>query len=150
MLPVFAVLLVATGFVRDRYVVQQQVLLHARQCAWQYAIDGCTGEPPPGCEGPSESDADSGANADALLATTKAQTSNGGLDVLDKVPLLGDALREMFGSRTGFTSQKAIRIPWLKNTSTRLSATRVMSCNTRPLSGMTVAKSVLCQLVPGC
>jgi hypothetical protein len=151
MLPVLGLLLVGTLHMRERYLARQQVQLKARQCAWQYAMDGCTGKPPAGCGAESRLDGDPVAEEEGSTLMSNAHTQGGGGDfnVFDKVPLLGDALHALLGTKTGFESTIDVRLPWQKDRAYRAEGKFVVMCNTKPRSGEDVAKGVLCSLVPG-
>lgn len=151
MLPVLGLLLVGTLFMRERYLAKQQVQLQARQCAWQYAMAGCTGDPPAGCGAESRLDRDADAEADDSAMMSSAHTKGGGGDfnVFDEVPLLGDALHALLGTKTSFESTIEVRVPWQKDMAYRAEGKFVVMCNTKPREAPEVAKDVLCSLVPG-
>jgi len=151
MLPVLGLLLVGTLFMRERYLAKQQVQLQARQCAWQYAMDGCTGDPPAGCGAGSRLDRDVEAEEEGSKMMSSAHTQGGGGDfnVFDKVPLLGDALHALFGTKTSFESTIDVRVPWQKDMAYQANGKFVVMCNTKPRKAPAVAKDVLCAFLPG-
>lgn len=151
MLPVLGLLLVGTLFMRERYLAQQQVQLLARQCAWQYAMDGCKGDPPAGCGAETRLDRDADAEEKGSAMMSSAHTDGGGGDfnVFDKVPLLGDAFHALLGTKTSFESTISVRVPWQTDMAYRAKGKFVVMCNTKPRKGTEVAEDVLCSLVPG-
>ena len=151
MLPVLGLLLVGTLHMRERYLARQQVQLKARQCAWQYAMDGCQGDPPAGCGAQARLDRDTDAEDVTSTMMSDAHTKGGGGDfnVFDKVPLLSDALHALLGTRTRFESSIDVRLPWKTDMAYRAEGKFVVMCNTKPRAGEDVAKDVLCGLVPG-
>ncbi|MDH5670984.1 MAG: pilus assembly protein [Myxococcales bacterium] len=147
MLPVLLLILLGILFYAVYAESSAEARLRARSCAFRYALDGCEGAPPEGCEGAAFGGREID-KAETLDDPTHARNLNDPLSKLGDVPLLGSAIEGMFGRsitvRMGRTLEPAI----LRGTTVTASGRFATLCNTRTTSPSQIAKESICSALP--
>jgi hypothetical protein len=146
-LPVLLLTLFAVGFVRDRYLGRQQAGLAARRCAWAHAIGGC-GEAPPGCSAARPGARDDDPDSLAIMTAARANAGSSEIDVFDHIPVLGNAINELFGTQTGASAVTETAVPWSRTVAVVDRSELVVLCNERPRDVLRAAQNVFCTHVP--
>ena len=130
----------------ERYTVQQQALAAARRCAFVYAVAGCSGPLPAGCEGFMTTEPAPPADAQSDVIALARQDAGDAEGVFDMVPLLADALEAVLGE----TAHAAGALPLRARGGRQeyASAHLSVACNERATTVLTVARRVLCTHLP--
>jgi hypothetical protein len=144
-LPVMIALCAGALFLRDRYLARQHALLEARRCAWAHALSGC-GTPPDGC---AANAMDASGDDDDAVAIMSAARARGAakIDVFDDVPVLGDAISRLFGTQTGASAERTVKLPGSGGAQIVERAEVVVLCNERPQDVLAAAHDVFCKNV---
>jgi hypothetical protein len=146
-LPVLLLLLFCVGFTRERYLGRQRAALSARACAWAHAIAGC-GATPPACTTAVEAAPADDPDSLAIIDGARAAASARAIDVFDGIPVLGDAVRGLFGTYTGARALSATPLPWDRARQVVDRSELVLLCNERPRDVLAAAQNVFCTHVP--
>ncbi len=153
--PFLGLLLVGVLFVQARYLTRERLLLQARRCAWQYAVSGCDPSAPPRDCGSTPTTAqseDGRAASDQLIDQARDSTSlrpaGAAFDPFDDVPLLGAAMRGLFGTTTRAEAHAPVRVPWSPAQSVSERGEIVVACNERPRDVFQVITGVFCRKLP--
>lgn len=145
-LPILFALLVGVSFMRELYGARQAVLAEARRCALSYAAAGCGGEAPDGCEGivgPGPRVGDD-AQSTTLLDATRAAYAGSAFQLLESVPVLGDALSGLFGTTTQARAQRSVPGPGLAREPLLVKGGMLLLCDERPVGVLELAKQAVC------
>ncbi|MFI5308870.1 MAG: TadE/TadG family type IV pilus assembly protein [Polyangiales bacterium] len=149
MLPVLAMLFLGVGLVRSRALAREQALLEARRCAWDYALAGCDPQHvPASCkQAPAEGQSAEGrARADDLLG--RVDQSHNRFNPFDDVPVIGGALRALFGTTTTASAQLEVQSPWTVGLKFSEGGALTVACNEHPHNVLDVATGILTQHLP--
>jgi hypothetical protein len=145
LLPVFAIMLASVFFVGRLQLARAHARGDARRCALEHAVSGC-GAAPPGCENLlHEQRQDPHANEAANLRARAAQSDSFG--VLERVPLIGDAIDALFGTTTRARAEREVPLPWGKARAQVVASVTVI-CNERPRDVGTAIADVFCDRLP--
>jgi hypothetical protein len=144
-LPVFIVLLIGATFLRALYIAQADTRLAARQCAWAYALDGCNGSEPAGCS----SSIGSAHGGHVPNITERVRLQVGGADnPFRDVPVVRDALADLFGSSTSAAATASVPYPFDDDRAGIATAGATVVCNSVSTEVIAVAKELLCDHIP--
>lgn len=148
MLPVLGILLVGVLVVHALLVARQAVLVEARRCAWQHAVQGCRGELPAGCVQPSISrSADLEAKSESILEASRSAVSEGA-QVFDDVPILGEAIGGLLGEKASAVVSREVQVPGEPEAPATVHGRVSLLCNERPQSVKAIGEAVLCKYLP--
>jgi len=145
LLPLLLVILASIYFVFNRYDAKQTAMLRARSCGWRFAIDGCADGPPDGCStGASGEDAGGLDGASAQLAPSEGSW----LDAAARLPIIGPAFEELFGTGiVGSAEASAIRPQLLGGGEVTYQGSFYVLCNTRHRTLAEYATETFCSLI---
>lgn len=144
-LPVMIALCAGALFLRDRYLARQHALLEARHCAWAHALSGC-GAAPDGCAASATEANTDDADAAAIMSAARAR-GDSKIDVFEEIPVLGDAISRLFGTQTGASAERTVRLPGSGGAQLVERAEVVVLCNERPQNVLAAARDVFCKNV---
>lgn len=131
MLPVLGLLLVGTIFVGRLYLAHQRALVEARRCAFAYAVLGCD-RLPKGCDGLAHwTQRDDGRNKGKAIVEQAQSHISGPFDVFERVPVIGEALKSLFGTTARAEVPIELRMPWTAKDSVHSSVIVALTCNER-------------------
>jgi hypothetical protein len=149
MLPLLGTLLVGVLLMHSLHSARQRVLIEARRCAWQHAVQGCRGELPPGCARPSMSrSSDLKQKSDGILEASRSAVSEGA-QVFDDVPILGDAISGLLGEKARSVVSADVPVPGKPSEPKTVRGRVALLCNERPQSVKAIGTRVLCKYLPG-
>ncbi|MFW5875983.1 MAG: TadE/TadG family type IV pilus assembly protein [Myxococcota bacterium] len=157
MLPVLVVLFGAMVYVRKAYVERQARLVAARSCAWQYANDGCEGDPPDECRVAGETDMgdqggtrqeDSGDDMEGVLSSPGSDPS--ALDRLTEFPVLGEVFQTVFGKAVAVESTGEVERPEVLGGQTQsIAGGYYVMCNDKNKDAGELVKELMCSMASG-
>jgi hypothetical protein len=149
MLPVLGILLLGTSFVRERALARQQALLEARRCAWEFALAGCDPERvPQSCKrAPRQGQSEEGAQKSQDLMG-RLDESHNGFNPLDDVPVLGAAMRALFGSTTTASRSIEVPSPWTPGARFAAGGEITVACNEKPREVLDVVQDAVGAKLP--
>jgi len=149
MLPVLGILFVGTSFVRERALARQQALLEARRCAWDYALAGCDPEHlPQSCKGtPQRGQTAEGAHKSEDMIG-QLDESHDGFNPLDDVPVLGSAMRALFGTTTTASRSIELASPWTPGARFAVGGEITVACNEKPREVLDVVRDAVGAKLP--
>ena len=148
-LPVLFALLVGVSLMRELHAARQAALAEARRCALVYAASGCGDETPEGCENVVGAGPDLGevrATTD-LLDQTRAAYAGSKWELLEKVPVLSDALSDLFGTTTHAHAKRSVPGLGLDREPLVVSGGMTLLCNARATNVMKLAEEAVCSTV---
>lgn len=144
-LPVFIVLLIGATYLRDLYIARASTRLTARSCAWEYALEGCTGSTPAQCSSSIGSAHDG--RVPNIAETVRAAVGNAD-DPFRDVPIVRDALAGLFGSSTSSAASATVPFPFDRARVGVATAQTTVVCNSVATEVLSIAKDLLCDHVP--
>lgn len=157
MLPVLVLLFGALVYVRKAYVERQATLVAVRSCAWQYANDGCEGDPPEGCSLGGVTDMgdqggtrqeDSGDDMGSVLSSPGSDPS--ALDRLTEFPVLGEVFQTVFGEAVAVESRSEVERPEVLGGQTQpIVGGYYVMCNDKNKDAGDLVKELMCSMAGG-
>lgn len=121
MLPVFVLLLASVFYVHRLGMASQTAASSARSCAWTFALKGCPEKLPDVCSG-------LGPGAESEGESPKELEGTSWFDGLDGIPVLGFAVRQVFGHGKRMGASRTA--PFLDGeTEVKVSSTQYVLCN---------------------
>jgi hypothetical protein len=151
LVPVLGMLLIGTLFVRERYLTRQRALVAARRCAWEYALSGCDDHAlPASCsDAPRTDQSSQGSDASqAVIDQARLGADGSNFDVFDEVPILGTAMRALFGTTTSASVRREVRVPWSATGTVSEGGEIVVACNQQVRDALEAAKVTLRKQLP--
>lgn len=142
MVPVFIILWVGVVYLQQLYAARGLARMEARRCAFEHAMSGCDGTPE-SCSAAPNVSTEQVATADKIV--THARTGTDDFDPFQKVPVLGDAFRMLFGTTTGSTVEKRVPFPFNDQLAGVARGQVVLLCNSKPATVFELAKQVICE-----